>query len=358
MAVPKKRTSRTKKNKRKANCCQVIRNFVILCTILGMFVDSNDRNIPKTMPINSSTVQSIVRLNGGGMKIPKNVGQQSIPPVGKISKDLNYKSVDSNLKTNKSTKQFGNKVAYFPGGNPGGSGSGEDDFCDEDWQKKASCPDPDEIITSPDFWNSYLGSLEKPEVSPNPEYNVESDEDDKQSTSPTITVNEEKPAPTPTAKLDKENLAKYKSSTTQIKPITFSSKEGIDLTIKNDELDKIVYAHSPDIGLSNEKDAITCPVQTDPTKYQRTNCREVTDESKKEAIERILKLTTSDDPNLITLKFPMPSYPAQEALAYIDQNTRKCLFFHADSGKLWSAKTLDEGEMSALLENPKFKNLE
>ena len=56
----------------------------------------------------------------------------------------------------------------------------------------------------------------------------------------------------------------------------------------------------------------------------------------------MLELTTSANPDFITRKFPMPSYSSQDALAYIDTNTNACLFFHADNGRLWSEKKLNQ----------------
>ena len=53
----------------------------------------------------------------------------------------------------------------------------------------------------------------------------------------------------------------------------------------------------------------------------------------------------------------MPSYPSQDALVYIDISTRGCVFFHADNGKLWSAGKLSPLEISAILNNPNFENL-
>ncbi len=53
----------------------------------------------------------------------------------------------------------------------------------------------------------------------------------------------------------------------------------------------------------------------------------------------------------------MPSYPSQDALAYIDTTTNACLFFHADNGKLWSAKELSQLETIVIFNNPKFENL-
>lgn len=119
----------------------------------------------------------------------------------------------------------------------------------------------------------------------------------------------------------------------------------------------MVYAHSDDLNLLNFADRIICPMQTDPSKFQRSECRAVTNSGKKEALVRIFELTRSSNPDFINRKFPMPSYNSQDALAYIDVNTKACLFFHADNGKLWSAKTLSELELTAIFNNPNFGNL-
>ena len=83
----------------------------------------------------------------------------------------------------------------------------------------------------------------------------------------------------------------------------------------------------------------------------------MTNSGKKKALIRILELTTSANSEFITRRFPMPSYPSQDALAYIDTTTNACLFFHADNGKLWSAKKLFQLKMIAILNNPNFKKL-
>ena len=166
-----------------------------------------------------------------------------------------------------------------------------------------------------------------------------------------------KAAISPTAALDKSVKSQYTYSNSLISPFSYYSKEGIVLIIKNKELEKIVYAHSADLNLLNFADRIMCPKQTDPTKFQRVECRAVTDSSKKEALVPILELTTSVNPKLITRKFPMPSYNSQDALGYIDLETNACLFFHADNGKLWSAKKLSKPELQEILTNPDYKNL-
>ena len=95
----------------------------------------------------------------------------------------------------------------------------------------------------------------------------------------------------------------------------------------------------------------------DDSEFQRSECRAVTNSGKKEALVRMLELTTSANPDFITRRLPMLSYPSQDALAYIDTNTNACLFFHADNGKLWSAKKLSQLEMIVILNNPNFENL-
>ena len=161
----------------------------------------------------------------------------------------------------------------------------------------------------------------------------------------------------PTAKLDKSVQSKHTYSNSAIAPFSYHSKEGKILTIKNKELEKIVYAYSDDLNLLNFADRIVCPIQTDPTKFQRSDCRAVTNSGKKEALVRILELSTSANPDFITRRLPMPSYPSQYALAFIDTNTNAYLFFHADNGKLWSAKKLSQLEMLVILNNPNFENL-
>jgi len=164
-------------------------------------------------------------------------------------------------------------------------------------------------------------------------------------------------ATTPTAKLDKPVKDKHKYFTHDLQPFKFYSKEGKLLILKNWELEKIVYAHSDDLDLLNFADKIVCPVQLDPNKYKRTECRAITDVAKKDALIRILELTTSASLSYLTRKIPMPSYPSQDALVYLDTSTRGCVFFHADNGKLWSAGKLSPLEISAILNNPNFENL-
>ena len=144
------------------------------------------------------------------------------------------------------TPQPGNKIRYFPNENPGGSGSGNNGPETGEWETKASCPNPDEIISNVDFWNSYLDSKD---FCPN--VDVELDEDDDWSFKDIVEIPDEVLsqqrrrllATQPTAELDKSVKSKHTYSNSAITPFSFYSKEGKFLTIKNKELEKIVYAH-------------------------------------------------------------------------------------------------------------------
>lgn len=273
-------------------------------------------------------------------------------------------SSSSGSKIDQSSLYPGNNLRYFPNGNPGGSGSGNTGPEAVEWETKSSCPNPDEIISNINFWNSYLNSKD---CCPNIDIEFENQEEWESEDKELIEIPDEVLsnqrrrllATTPTAKLDKPVKNKYNYSTYDLQPFKFYSKEGKLLTLKNWELEKIVYAHSDDLDLLNFTDKIACPVQFDPNKYQRTECRAITDVAKKDALIRILELTTTASPSYLTRKIPMPSYPSQDALVYIDidTSTRGCLFFHADNGKLWSAGKLSPLEISAILNNPNFENL-
>lgn len=65
---------------------------------------------------------------------------------------------------------------------------------------------------------------------------------------------------TPTAKLDKPVKDKHNHSTYDLQSFKFYLKERKLLTLKNGELEKIVYTHSDDLDLLNFADKITCPV--------------------------------------------------------------------------------------------------
>lgn len=291
--------------------------------ILSAFVGTNDKS---NFTPSYSSVQSIVTLNGGAQnRSSENIPKISVPQAQNVKVSKNFSSSVSTSKTNISTSQPGNKIRYFPNENPDGSGSGNNGTETAEWQTKTLCPNPDEIISNVDFWNSYLDSKD---FCPN--VDVDLDEDDDWSFKdiveiPDVILSQERRrlfATQPTAELDKSVKSKHTYSNSAITSFSYYSKEGKILTIKNKELEKIVYAYSDDLNLLNFADRIVCPIQTDPTKFQRSDCRAVTNSGKKEALVRILELSTSANPDFITRRLPMPSYPSQYALAFIDTNTQ------------------------------------
>ena len=149
------------------NLKQLILSFSFALIILSTFLDAKDK-----FNFNPS-FQEVVTLNGGAQN--RSSENTSVPQVlkqnVKVSKDSS--SSVSNSKTNISTPQPGNKIRYFPNENPGGSGSGNNGPETGEWETKASCPNPDEIISNADFWNYYLDSKD---FCPN--VDVELDEDD------------------------------------------------------------------------------------------------------------------------------------------------------------------------------------
>ena len=302
-------------------------------------------------------------VRGGEKQYEHPTPAQLSPNQSKPSSPTQIPEVSGSESKNFYTESGRVVVTPDNGNNPGGSGDDDPDITigTENW-KEWVCPNPDEIISNQEFWNR----LQK-----DPETCLIEDEDDcwdteteSESTSEKtqirrrlLAVNPNPSAkPTPTAMLDKPVKAQYRFSTNDLQPFKFYSKEGKLLTIKNWELEKIVYAHSDDLDLLNFADKIVCPVQLDPKKYHRTECRAITDVAKKEAFIRILELTTSASPTYLTRKIPMPSCPSQDALVYIDTSTRGCVFFHTD-GRLWSAGKLSTLEIIAILNNPYFENL-
>ena len=75
------------------------------------------------------------------------------------------------------------------------------------------------------------------------------------------------------------------------------------------------------------------------------------------AAKTVEHIKSGASPSYITRKIPMPSYPSQDALVYIDTSTRGCVFFHVDNGKLWSVGKLSSLELNAILNNINFENL-
>jgi hypothetical protein len=143
------------------------------------------------------------------------------------------------------------------------SGSGNDGFDDNIGTKKWkdwACPKPEDIISNPEFWSN---------VDDDPEICTDEDdcEDEEIEKLPRRRLLEI--LPTPTGKLDQQNLENFDFTNKKLQPIVFPSREGTRLSMDHRSLRKAVYSHSPELGLSDLGSRISCPVQTDPTKYQR-----------------------------------------------------------------------------------------
>lgn len=120
----------------------------------------------------------------------------------------------------------------------------------------------------------------------------------------------------------------------------------------NKPLKKIAYSHATDLNIYNLANRIECPIQLDSNKFQRTNCWAMTDRSVRDVIVKVFELTTMSDPTrYITLKMPMPYFPSQNTLAYLDKITGECIYFH-ENGSLWSADRYSSLGVSKLLNDP------
>ena len=122
--------------------------------------------------------------------------------------------------------------------------------------------------------------------------------------------------------------------------------------MSNKALKKIAYSHQTELGIYNLADRIKCSVQQDPSKFQRTDCWAMTDRSVKDVIIKVFELTTMSDPRrYVTLSMPMPFFPTQKTLGYLDKQTGECIFFH-ENGSLWSAIQFEPVVVRDLLDNP------
>ena len=134
------------------------------------------------------------------------------------------------------------------------------------------CPNPEEIISHPGFWSDLADDLE----TCTDEDNCENEEIQEETQIEEFSRKRlMEIAPTPTGKLDSQNLANFDFTNRKLQPIRFTSREGIQLSMLSMDhrsLRKAVYSHPKELGLSDLGSKITCPVQTDPNKFQRLDC--------------------------------------------------------------------------------------
>ena len=135
----------------------------------------------------------------------------------------------------------------------------------------------------------------------------------------------------------------------------FPDRYGFQLGADTRSLVKIVYSHAEEIGLMDIVNNVPCPIQTDPTKYQRKTCRAVTDTNIREAIARIIEFTTFDSPRIIVVEAYSPNCAHQKARYYIDIVTGNNVYFRKggkQDGKLWSAGHFDRPEIVDIIKDP------
>jgi hypothetical protein len=238
------------------------------------------------------------------------------------------------------------------------SGSGNDDFDDnigtkkwEDW----ACPEPEQIISNPEFWSN---------VADDPD--ICTDEDDCEDEDEEIEI-ERFPrrrllgvSPTPTGKLDEENLKNFDFTNKKLQPMVFPSREGIRLSMDARSIRKVVYSHSMELGLSDLGSRISCPVQPDPTKSQRQKCWAITDMNMREAVIKIFEYTTFNNPRIVTLEMTPTTCSNQRATYFLDLVTGNSVYFRIggkQDGKLWSLDHFDRAEILDIMTNPDVKVL-
>lgn len=116
---------------------------------------------------------------------------------------------------------------------------------------------------------------------------------------------------------------------------------------------KIAYSHQTDLNIANNlPDRISCPIQSNPNKFQRIDCWTITNRSRAEVVSKVFELTTTYDSSHMTLEMPMLHKPDKTALVYLDLMTGEYAYFHED-GRLWSTDQLSSTDMALILKDPK-----
>ena len=159
----------------------------------------------------------------------------------------------------------------------------------------------------------------------------------------------------PTAKLDAENMNRYDFTVKKLQPIEFPSREGIGLSMDHRSLKKVVYSHSTELGIDSPANRISCPVQTDPNKFQRTDCWAITDKTIREAAVKILQFTTFDNPRIITVERFPSTCANQKATYFIDIVTGNAAYFRKGGkldGKLWSMEHFEPYQVLDIITDP------
>lgn len=178
--------------------------------------------------------------------------------------------------------------------------------------------------------------------------------------------------PIPTAKLDdpviKANDLSYNTGKKKGKfelsdqPFRLWDYEGQIITVRKRDLNKNVYVHSDDLDLDNiakmmgYKDMgewLECPIQPNPEFFQRTHCRQITNDGKRAFIvELIQRITTPPGVNQNYMKRRIPSrfYSGQMAIGYFDLRKNNAICVH-ENGDMWGVYNFSKDTMDLYIEN-------
>lgn len=140
----------------------------------------------------------------------------------------------------------------------------------------------------------------------------------------------------------------------------FPSREGIQLSMYQRSLRKIVYSHPNELGLSDLGNRIPCPLQVDPNKFQRQDCWAITDVNICQAVINIFEVTTFDNPRIITLERFPSNCSTQRTTYFVDIVTGNTIYFRLggkQDGKLWSAENFQRGEIINMMKDPNVKKI-
>ena len=216
-----------------------------------------------------------------------------------------------------------------PGSNSGGSGKGNSG---ENFPNSES---NDQEILDPEFWGSVdtLGSSD-----------AEENGTPKQAP---------KPSP-PTGKLTKKAISENDRTTKMIAPFEFTDWEGDRIRIKSKELKKSVFAKGYEAGVVPPENLVDCPIQDDPTKYQRTDCGLVTDQSVEGMRDKLVGLATEPKKGKVKFGGDMPFYDTQKSIGYMDMETGDCGFYHdggVDGSDFWTYVKYDSEAALEILAN-------
>ena len=153
-------------------------------------------------------------------------------------------------------------------------------------------------------------------------------------------------------------MQKYDFTQKKLQPMKFPRREGIELSMDHRTLRKVVYSHPNELGLQDLGSRVPCLVQTDPNKYQRTDCWAITDVNIREAVTKILEFTTFKNPRIITLERYPKTCSTQKNTFFVDIVTGNEAYFRIggkQDGKLWSFEKFETEDIINMMKDPNIK---